>query len=137
MQVILIDPKGNRLAITCEAMLPHAGVQEVLTLETLDQIASRMGGPTSSATPAQAATASTPGEPLIKLKYVEPDPRNVKCPVCPHMASSHTDSGCCQTNVADREFRSPGAQGYCKCSRTYKQVMLSHKEAALAEGFTE
>jgi hypothetical protein len=70
--------------------------------------------PTSSATTVPAGTGTIAGE---------PDPRTVKCPVCPHSASMHTDSGCIQQHVTDKAFRSPGVTGVCNCSKTYKQAM--------------
>lgn len=136
MKATIQDLQGRAVSFEAKFITQGEGSVTVLSVESLDEIASKMGAPTSSATSALGAT-TTPASQSSHLKYVEPDPRSVKCPVCPHMASNHTDSGCIQTNVADREHRQPGVMGYCKCSRTYKQVMLSHKEAALAEGFTE
>jgi hypothetical protein len=128
MRLLLKDVHGNEIALEAQLLSFQDGELRADLTESLYAVAERMVGPTSPATTAPAVTYG---------KYVEPDPRTVKCPLCPHMASNHSDSGCIQTNVADRQFRQPGVMGYCKCVRTYQQVMLAHKAAALAEGFTE
>ncbi len=68
----------------------------------------------------------------LRLAVVSPvqepatDTRFIKCPECPHPASVHDETQCTQAHVLDKDFRLPGVQGHCRCTRGYR-----------AGGFTE
>lgn len=122
MKVTLKDAYGREVSLGAESLktgsMTLSSLDEVVieVSGSLEQLAVSITNPQGSST--QGSTSSLAGE---------PDPRTVPCPKCPHPASEHSDSGCIAHHVQDKEFRTPGVMGYCKCESTYSQVMAARK----------
>lgn len=119
MRIKLTDVYGNSAELEAEAIEVQVSGSLEQFGQSLAQLPAASSRPPATEVPVKAHCMGVP---------FEPDPREVKCPNCPHSAFEHSDAGCLKRGVTEKEFRTPGVMGYCNCGLTYAHIMRNARK---------